>query len=292
VSRHPASRDAYAWIFAPILATPAHGLVDQRCPTSLAFRTSSQPSFPRPHLAFSQQSAKMSTFEESLQHLDRLLDDVTDEILQTHQNLIEIVCKKLNKSKRSSASSLIDALAKSQRKIQEYVEQSVADALKCPVDWDEVDLRIHDIRLGINQQDMKTKFRKGLAERALASQFCEWEMVNFGRSKLGDLLQNPGTGKEKNNNGNMVKFIEANELPVTEYVKKGIQLGTKLLLLESQVGTPGCSVVLFFDSGKFRAVKNAEVEELAKSMQETVWISELIERVETWFQDCLTAYNG
>lgn len=233
----------------------------------------------------------MATFLDSLHRFDHLLDETPDHILQANRGLIKTVCKKLNKSKGSSASSLLEALESCQETIQKYTQLPIESAIARPVDWAGVDLRVHDIRLGATRHDNTTKFRKGMGERSLALQYHEWEMREFECSKLSDLCRDLASHKEKMD-GNIAKFIAAHDLPKIACVEKGIQHGTRLLLLESLVGTSGTSAILFFAFGKFRAVKYPEMIDLATSMREEVWIAKLVRKIQPWFEDCCRRYKG
>jgi hypothetical protein len=236
-------------------------------------------------------SLGMTTFEESLQQFDKLLDGTPLHVLTKHRDLIKDVCKKLNKSQGSSASSLLEALDSSRKTIERYTKLPVERAVVCPVDWADVDLRVHDIRLGATGHDKNTKFRKGLGERSLALQYHEWEMREFGCSRLSKLREDPGNAKNVAD-GQIANFISTHGLPKIKCVEKAIQHGTKLLLLEHLVGTFTTSAVLFFAFGKFRDVNYPEMEDLAASMLANKWIAELIEEAAPWFEDCWTSYEG
>jgi len=233
----------------------------------------------------------MSTFENALRRFDQLLDDTPDHVLRAHRTLIKNVCKKLNKSQGTAASSLFDALESSREIIEDYTKLPVERAVVCPVDWAGTDLRVHDIRLGATRHDLTTKFRKGLGERSLALEYHEWEMQEFQCSRLVELCKDPGNCK-KVINGNITSFLTARNLPDLECVQKGIRHGTKLLLLENLVGTPGTSVLLFFAFGKFREVKYPNMSDLAESMRKHVWIPKLVRKLEPWFQNCWAVYDG
>lgn len=233
----------------------------------------------------------MTTFEDFLQQLDELLDETPDHVLRANRGLIKSVCKKLNKSQGSSALSLLEALEFSRKTIEDFTELPIERAVVCSVNWAGVDLRVHDIRLGATQHDQTTKFRKGLGERSLALQYHEWEMREFGCSRLGDLRRDPANCKDVAD-GNIVKFITVHGLPKITCVEKGIQHGTKLLLLEYLFGMAGTSAILFFAFGKFRAVRYPEMRDLASSMRESAWIAELAQKIAPWFEDCCKRYKG
>jgi hypothetical protein len=259
------------------------GLSSQQRPIDIALRASTSYFLPT--------CLNMATFEVSLQLFDRLLDETPHHVLQTNRDLIKSVCKKLNKSKGSSASSLLEALESSQETIEHYTQLPIERAVKRQVEWATADLRVHDIRLGATRHDSETRFRKGMGERSLALQYHEWEMREFRCSRLEDLCRDPASYKEKTD-GNIVKFIAAHDLPKIACVEKGIQHGTRLLLLESLTGTTGTSAILFFAFAKFRAVKYPEMRDLAASMQESAWIATLVENVAPWFEDCCRLYRG
>jgi len=126
----------------------------------------------------------MSTFRDALERFDRLLDNTPDHILQAHRDLIKSICKKLNGSPRTAASSLLDALESARKTIEDYTRLPVDRAVVCPVDWADVDLRVRDIRLGATRHDTTTKFRKGLGEISLALEYHDWEMREFQCSRL------------------------------------------------------------------------------------------------------------
>lgn len=233
----------------------------------------------------------MTTFEESLQQFDKLLDGTPIHILTQNRDLIKNICKKLNRSKGSSASSLLEALVSSQKTIERYTKLPIERAVVCPVDWTDVDLRVHDIRLGATRHDQNTKFRKGLGERSLAIQYHEWEMQESGCSRLSKLREDPGNAKNVAD-GQIANFISTHGLPKIKCVEKAIQHGTKLLLLEHLFGTPTASAVLFFAFGKFRDVNYPEIEDLAASMLANEWIAKLAQEAAPWFEDCWTRYKG
>jgi hypothetical protein len=277
----PAGDEAAATV-RPLLVPPM-GLSSQQRPIDIALRTPTDYLLPT--------YCKMTTFKDTLQLFDQLLNDTPDHVLQANWDLIKNVCKKLNKGQGSSAVSLLEALESSRNKIEKYTELPVERAVARPVDWAGVDLRVHDIRLGATRHDSETRFRKGMGERSLALQYHEWEMREFRCSRLEDLCRDPASYKEKTD-GNIVKFIAAHDLPKIACVEKGIQHGTRLLLLESLTGTTGTSAILFFAFAKFRAVKYPEMRDLAASMQESAWIATLVENVAPWFEDCCRLYRG
>lgn len=236
-------------------------------------------------------TVSMSAFEDALHQFNQILNDTPDHILRANRALIKDVSKKLNKSQGTSASSLLDALESSRKTIEEYTTLPTDRAVVRSVDWADVDVRVHDIRLGATRHDKMTKFRKGLGERSLALQYHEWELQEFQCSRLGELCKDPGNYK-KGMDGNIADFIASHNLPDIDCVGKGIRHGTKLLLLEKLFGTPGTSAILFFAFGKFREVRYPEMKDLAGSMRENVWIAELVHKVQPWFEDCCSRYRG
>jgi hypothetical protein len=234
---------------------------------------------------------RMTTFEESLRQFDELLDETPDQVLAANRHLIKNVCKKLNKSQGGPAVCLLEALASSRNKIETYTKLPVERAVVCAVDWADVDPRVRDVRLGASRHDDKTKFRKGLGERSLALQYHEWEMEEFGSSRLSKLRKDPEDSKNISDS-QIANFISTHGLPKTRCVEKAIQHGTKLLLLEHLVGKSTTSAVLFFAFGKFRDVNYPDMKDLAASMLADGWIAKLVQDAAPWFEDCQTSYRG
>lgn len=231
-----------------------------------------------------------TAFEDALQRFDQLLDKTPIHILQEHRGHIQGICKKLNKSKGGPVLCLLDALESSRKTVEDYTNLPVKRAVARSVKWEDIDLRVHDIRLGCTRHDNVTKFRKGLGERALALHYHEWEMQEFRCSTLSKMCKDPGN--YKNVDGNIGNFIAAFDLPQLECVEKGIRHGTKLLLFESLVGMRGTSAILFFAFGKFREVKYPEMKRLAELMRTHLWLFRLIQKIEPWFEKCWAVYEG
>lgn len=231
-------------------------------------------------------------FNTVLEQLDQLLDDTPSDIIEQSDRLVHTVYAKLQKYRRKSVLSLLDTIEKSQGKIEKYTTQNTAQqAVRSEVDWTKVDLRVHDMQLGDKKQNDKTKFRKGLAERSLALEFHNWEMKEFGESKLSKLVEDITSFKDKMD-GNIQKFMAYSGIPAIDCVNRGIQHGTKLLFVERLLGSPSVSVILFFAFGKFRNTVYPELPQLVDLMKGHAWTARFTADIEDWFSDCCGYYSS
>lgn len=227
--------------------------------------------------------------QNALEAIDNL-EGLPNDVLYTNRRLVNAVLRKLKGAAGKQTTSLLDNLEASRTKIEAYTQKPVNEAVARPISWQDADIRVLDIRLGATKQSPLTKFRKGLGERSLAFQFHEWETQTFGRSRLYDLRDNPS--RQDRTEGHIPEFITTHHLPNTACVVKGIQHGTKLLVLELLSGTPGTSALLFFCFSQFRAMNYTDLPALSDTLRATEWITALCKRIHEWFHQCLLAYAG
>ena len=134
------------------------------------------------------------------------------------------------------------------------------------------------------------KFRKGLSQRSLVTEFDTWELNTYGSSKLSGLVANARLARKC---GYITAFLKAKplfkDLPTT---RTGINNGIKLLVLERLFGENTVSAVLLFVPRQSQMVKHEELTSLNMLLGSSKWITELVDGRADWFDKCQKYYDG
>ena len=233
----------------------------------------------------------MAAQSEDLQRALEIISQTPNSILQEHRQSFVAILHRLEAHKRTRVSSLVTNLDGSRPKVEEYLNKTYKQAVARHIDWQNTDIRVHDIRLGATKHNLLTKFRKGLGERSLALQFHNWELQHFQTSRLSVLAADQHTCKE-HTEGRIPQFLNTHDLPKLSCVTKGIQHGTKILIFERVMETMGISAILFFCFSQFRAIPYLDLQTLKAEIERSVWIGTLAKSISTWFQQCILDYEG
>lgn len=145
------------------------------------------------------------------------------------------------------------------------------------------DPRIVDLVIAQPDASAVTKFRRGLSQRYLASEFEDWKQGHPQASKA-----------KSRRKGLIPRFLAANKHRFlnTAEAKKGILHGAKLLRCECLLGGIGISVMLFFHLTEFSKVKLYELHDLKEKILSSDPIMKLAEHKAGWLRQCQRDYDG
>ncbi|KAI3096024.1 hypothetical protein CBS147333_9660 [Penicillium roqueforti] len=158
-------------------------------------------------------------------------------------------------------------------------------------DWTEEDPRVVDLRLGSSpNQSFDVKFRRGLSQRSLATEYDGWEKENFHTSRIYDLAQDPSTSDDRK--GHMEQFLEVNahRFQDRNTTLHGLKHGIRLLVFESICGYAGVSSILMLVYSAFRSVKYLDFHPLKEYFKSSAWCS-LASEKSSWLVQCQERYD-
>lgn len=176
------------------------------------------------------------------------------------------------------------------KRIRDYLSSSDHDPLSGMHDWTKEDPRVIDLRLGSSPSpSFDVKFRRGLSQRSLATEFNQWEKANFQSSRVLELSQNPATSDDRS--GHIDGFLQANALRFQDKstTRNGIKHGIRLLVFESIYGHVGVSAILMLVYTAFRSVKYREYSIMKEYLEK--WKS-LARGKSSWLTQCQENYDG
>ena len=149
--------------------------------------------------------------------------------------------------------------------------------------WMADDPRIVDLVIAQPDASPVTKFRRGLSQRSLASEFEDWEQ-GF-----------PQASEAKSRRKGLIpRFLAANKHRFLNdaAAKKGILHGSKLLRCERLFGGIGVSVMLIFYLTQFYKVKLHELPDLKAKILSSDPLKKLAEQKAGWLRQCQRDYDG
>jgi hypothetical protein len=189
--------------------------------------------------------------------------------------------------------SLILNDEKKSKKILDYLSPSCYNAIDGgKFDWTEEDPRVVDLRLGSSpNQSFDVKFRRGLSQRSLATEYDGWEGENFHTSRIYDLAHDPSTSNDRK--GHMEQFLEVNahRFQDRNTTLHGLKHGIRLLVFESICGYAGVSSILMLVYSAFRSVKYEDLHLLKEFLQNSAWCSFASEK-SSWLVQYQERYDG
>lgn len=201
-----------------------------------------------------------------------------------------------NSSSRKGGSNvvcLIQALEQTAAQIRKYLDRSETDAVGDKLECYSDDPRVDDLKLVKSNSSALIKFRTVLAQRSLALEYINWEIKNFGTSRVVDLVDNPRRSRARRC-GKIERYVKANRdrFVNSETVRAGIERGIKLLVLENITNTVMTSVIISFCPSKFRSIKFDQLRSLGTMLDEMKWVGTLADKKTEWFQKCQKRYDG
>ncbi|TKA25280.1 hypothetical protein B0A54_17472 [Friedmanniomyces endolithicus] len=226
-----------------------------------------------------------------LNELEKLVEETSGDVLQESRLQFDRIWRALRKNGKHRLVELVRDVDKQRSKIEEYSRQPVKEAITSQTDWRNIDIRVLDNRLAETKHTLLTKFRKGLAQRSLATDFDAWERSNCHSSRLDSLYNDPKLS-ETRHDSNMPSFMQAEDMPREDCVERGIQHGVKLLLFERIAQCSGVSAVLFFVFSRFRDVTFSDLQDLAVEIKASKWILHHAATIQPWFIECIAKYEG
>ncbi|KAK0247210.1 hypothetical protein LTR01_008875 [Friedmanniomyces endolithicus] len=225
-----------------------------------------------------------------LNELEKLVEETSGDVLQESRLQFDRIWRALRKNGKHRLVELVRDVDKQRSKIEEYSRQPVKEAITSQTDWRNIDIRVLDNRLAETKHTLLTKFRKGLAQRSLATDFDAWERSNCHSSRLDSLYNDPKLS-ETRHDSNMPSFMQAEDMPREDCVERGIQHGVKLLLFERIAQCSGVSAVLFFVFSRFRDVTFSDLQDLAVEIKASKWILHHAATIQPWFIECIAKYE-
>lgn len=189
-------------------------------------------------------------------------------------------------------SKLIHALNDKSADIKQYLSISEREATGDKSEWMIEDPRVVDLRIDETSPSPKTKFRRGLSQRSLATGFTRWEGVTYGMSRVDQLVADLSRAEARK--GHISKYLEVttDRFKNRRAARTGIEHGIKLLVFEKFFDERAVSAVLSFVYVNFRAIKYSQLPSLKATMENTEWIAELVEQKASWIDECQNLYEG
>lgn len=218
----------------------------------------------------------------------RTIESLSDVVLHRHQVRIEGTLRRLNRAGRGK--DLAHRMEKQVKKLSSYFNKSPVNAISKPTIWDKADARLSDVLRG-TPTSPRDKFRKGLGERSLASQFHHWELRTHGTSRLSRLAKNPDELIDVRSS-RAPAFVQAVDLPNEKYVLNAIQHGTKLLYFERLSKRRAHTPLLLFFSSHFRVMPYDQLPRLHLALRRSTIITSLTSNLDHWFEQCQSLYDG
>ena len=192
-----------------------------------------------------------------------------------------------------SISNLMKALNKDSVQIKKFLSASGLEHTRDELERLIEDPRVVDLQLDKHLQSDSLKFRKGLSQRSLATEYVQWEDCTYRSSRVSELAKDLSTAQETHA-GHIQEYLDLNSHRFInkEVTRAGLKHGIKLLVLERLLGQRAISAILSFKYTLFRAVKYEDLNSLVRGIDQIRWILELVEKKADWFDSCQNQYNS
>lgn len=189
-----------------------------------------------------------------------------------------------------SVRDLMERLNKKSTQIKKYLSRSEEEATGSEPIWKNEDPRVVDLQIGEKTANLAIKFRKGLSQRSLATEFDTWELNTYGSLRISGLVAEVPQARKC---GHITAFLKAKpQFKDLTAIRTGIYHGIKLLVLERLFGRSTVSAVLLFVSRQFQRVKHEELTSLKMLLGSSKLITELVEGRAGWFDNCQKYYDS
>jgi len=125
----------------------------------------------------------------------------------------------------------------------------------------------------------------------LAKEFDEFEVANYGSSKLAELVKGPAISVR---NDHTTAFIDEKNFNYREAAKRGIQHGTKLYVIETLLETRGISALLAFTFNNSWKLRLDEIVSFVGWLRHPRFskVLQLAQSKAAWFDHCACLYIG
>ncbi|EKG09968.1 hypothetical protein MPH_12930 [Macrophomina phaseolina MS6] len=205
----------------------------------------------------------------------------------------ETVLKFNLKNPTGTCRQILDQLQKKYVEYKEFSKNEVRVAIEGP-QWKQLsheDFRVADLVIVEGCKSKSAIFRATLARRNLAKQFEAWERANHQESRVDQLVKDLNTSKRGNRR--MASFARQQPFRDVLAAQRGIQFGTKFLVIERRLGIAGISTLLAFLPELCWRLKYQDIADLVMFLHDPRWenVLELAQSCTSWFERCETAYS-
>lgn len=178
-------------------------------------------------------------------------------------------------------------------KIEKYLAQVYCEAIKDKKIWiKDDDPRAVDLAAAYRNPSPMAKFRRGLSQRSLATEFDKWEQTTYETSKVKQLTIYASESSRKL--GHITEFVDKNKHRFHDrsMARAGIAHGIKLLVCETILSGIGFSAIFIFEYSRFRSVKFEDLYSLKDAVRDANKIQRLADQKADWLECCQRNYDG